>query len=1362
MKPLYRIVFLVLMAWLGWQHHAEASHAMGADLSYKCLGNGQYEVTLRFYRDCAGVSAPPSVTVSAVSGCTGQTVTANLQPFGQAFALEVTPLCPPLRQCSECNSNPPAQCPNPLFPGVEVYTYKGILTLPSQCPNWQVSYTLCCRNSRITNLQSPGGQSMHLQVLINNDNGLCNNSPDFTELPTPYICKNQPYNYNHGVIEPDGDSLVFELIPPMTTGGAAIGYVSPYTVNQPLSTLTGFSFNRKNGQLFLVPDQIQNAVTVVRVSEYRNGVLVGQTIRDIQVVVIDCPNNQIPPELTTYQNVGGGGYLIDSTTVGVCPNNLLTFDLIGTDGNTIDSVFLTSNFDTVFNNASYTVSGNNPTTGSFQWTPTLADVGTHFFVVTVKDNNCPVTSSNTYAFQIEVLDEVSAGPDQKYCTVGGPIRLNAKGGSVFSWRPTHSIISATPDSSTIWVAPTATTDYIVSSDCNREDTVRVEIVPSFVYGLTPSDTICRFETAPLNLSLAQNFGPYTINWSPDYKLDTNFVDSVISTPFYTTTYTVDVVSKDGCRVVDSVEVFIKGESPRVRLNADKFALCRDPNDQVQIEMFSTPSLCGTSPTGCNNNAQLIRVGDETNLTNIPTPYSGLYNYGRMQMLYTRQELNALGIFGGTIAEISFEVANKLSNQPYRDFTISIGCTEDERVTDEFLAGTQVVYGPTNVATQNGWNTYTLSNPYNWDGFTNLIVEVCFSNPNGGGPNSDFVFYTPTSAQTVLFRLSDNGGPGCDLSLPINSNRRTNTRFAICSQPTAGYIVNWSPSTGLNDPNSANPIISGLSQSTTYDIIIDNNGCISQEQLTIFVDSTTLTSGPDTLLCDTTDVWLIAQADGVPPDLELTCGINGTPLLSPPDTLAVDDGDLAVKSSMFQGNVTDMRYQTLYLGSDLRAAGLSSGTITELALQLGQKNTIRGVDNFTIKLSCTNINTLDRNQFENLSDIVFQSPQYDSKPGWNQFVLDSPFDWDGQSNLVLEICWDNPDNVFIGSIDEIYVSNVSYDGVLRGYGVNTVGCDIQTPNVAYKERPNIRFHIVNPPPGEFEYTWEPIDPAGPVVLNDSMRVSPRVTTTYQVSTETKFGCLIFDTVTVTVDLLNTSIAADTAICAGDLALLFASGGDTYSWNPTDITWTDPNGDTSVLRPSATQTYTVTIINSASGCTVEREVTVTVHPLPIADAGDTTTILIGSPYTLTGSGGIQYFWTPDYRISDPTLPNPVVTPLQNTTYTLLVTDENGCQDLDTVRIFVESIDDVFIPSAFSPNGDGQNDVFQLVPYGLTDLESFQIFNRWGQLVFQAGALTDGWDGTVNGEPQPMGTYIYYLTGFDYKGDPIQRQGNLTLLR
>lgn len=1341
---------------------AFATHAMGADLSYRCLGNNQYEVTLRFYRDCTGVSAPSTISINALNTCNGQTITATLNPVGTAFALEVTPLCPPLRNCSECNNNPPANCPSPLYPGVEVYTYKGVLTLNGACANWQVSYSLCCRNNSITNLQTPGSQDMYLSVLINNLNGLCNNSPDFTELPTPYICRDQPYSYNHGVIEPDGDSLYYELINPMTFGGSPIPFVNPYSVANPLSTLTGFQFNQTNGQINLVPNQVQNAVTVIRVSEYRNGLLVGQTIRDIQVVVIDCPNNQIVPQLSPYRNPGGGGYIIDSFKMGVCPGNLITFDIVGTDGNALDSLVMTSNFDTVFTGGTWSATGVNPATASFSWTPTAADIGRHFFVVTVKDNNCPVTAQQTIAYEINVLNEVSAGPDKKFCTVGGPVELTAKGGSIFSWQPRSSIVGAAPDSSWILVQPTVTTTYTVSSDCNRVDSVTVEVVPSFTYNLSGNDTICRFDTTQLIFTPDPAFGPFDISWSPNYKLDTNGVASVIATPFYTTQYTLTALSKDGCELKDTVSVVIAGEAPRVNLFVDKIALCRDTTDKVQVEMFSSPSLCGISPTGCNGNERLVRIGEETLFTNIPTPYQGLYKFSRMQIMVSREELNQLGIFGGTISEISFEVANKLSTRPYLDYTIRMACVDQENIGNVFEENLTVVYGPATVNTTSGWNTYQLTNAYDWDGFTNLIIDICFSNPVVGGPNSDFVFYSPTSKPTTLFRLSNSSGPGCDLLIPLPSNRRPNLRFGICSQPTTGYQITWNPSLGLNDPTSPNPVIAGLTSTTKYNIVINNNGCISERNMTIFVDSTELILSPDTLLCDTTAVLLTVAATGIAPDLALNCGLNNTLTLYASDSIWKDDGDLAVKSSMFQGNVTDMRYQALYLASDLRAAGMKTGIITGLGFQLGAKNTIRGVDNFTIKMACTQVGTLTRNNFEPGTTTVYATPQYNSQSGWNYFTLDNTFDWDGVSNLIVEFCWDNPDNVFIGSIDEVYVANVSYDGVIRGYGVNTVGCDIATPNVAYKEVPNMMFAVVPPPPGAFEYTWVELGNSNPPVMGDSLLVTPKATTSYQVSTTSKFGCTIYDTVTVEVDILSTTVSADTAICVGEGLFLQASGGTTYRWEPAIPSLSDPDKAITAAVPDQTTLYTVTITDTASGCVIDRFVEVTVNPLPPADAGDTITILIGATTVLNGSGGTQYQWSPNYRLSDPGSPNPVAGPLQQTTYTLLVTDDNGCVTTDTVTIFVISIDDVYIPSAFSPNGDGVNDVYFITPLGLTEIDIFQIMNRWGQIVFNAGSLTDGWDGTINGVPQPLGTYIYYLQGSDYKGDPIIRQGNITLIR
>ena len=87
---------------------------------------------------------------------------------------------------------------------------------------------------------------------------------------------------------------------------------------------------------------------------------------------------------------------------------------------------------------------------------------------------------------------------------------------------------------------------------------------------------------------------------------------------------------------------------------------------------------------------------------------------------------------------------------------------------------------------------------------------------------------------------------------------------------------------------------------------------------------------------------------------------------------------------------------------------------------------------------------------------------------------------------------------------------------------------------------------------------------------------------------------------------------------------------------------------------------------------------------------------------------------------------------------------------------------VPGAFSPNGDGHNDNLSLLVRGIFNLNYFYIYNRWGNLVFQTGNITQGWDGKYNSKEQEVGVYVYVLSGTDYVGNPINRQGNVTLVR
>jgi hypothetical protein len=251
----------------------KASHIAGMDLTYQCLGTnpvtGQDTMLffLNVYRDCDGitVSTTQSLTLSAPSCNYQQTIQLNFDSL-----TEVTPIC---------DLNIQSNCTNGNVPGIQQYAFSVQVVLP-QCPDWTVSWTNCCRNPAITNLQNPGGQSSYIQTTFNNQAFPCNSSPNFNTLPVPYICANTPINYNHGTVDPDGDSLVYLPIDPLDGPNAPIPHVPPFSASQPLTGT--YTIDSTNGQIFINATANQVVTIALEVREYRNGVLIGTVMRDIQ------------------------------------------------------------------------------------------------------------------------------------------------------------------------------------------------------------------------------------------------------------------------------------------------------------------------------------------------------------------------------------------------------------------------------------------------------------------------------------------------------------------------------------------------------------------------------------------------------------------------------------------------------------------------------------------------------------------------------------------------------------------------------------------------------------------------------------------------------------------------------------------------------------------------------------------------------------------------------------------------------------------------------------------------------------------------------------------------------------------------
>ena len=165
---------------------------------------------------------------------------------------------------------------------------------------------------------------------------------------------------------------------------------------------------------------------------------------------------------------------------------------------------------------------------------------------------------------------------------------------------------------------------------------------------------------------------------------------------------------------------------------------------------------------------------------------------------------------------------------------------------------------------------------------------------------------------------------------------------------------------------------------------------------------------------------------------------------------------------------------------------------------------------------------------------------------------------------------------------------------------------------------------------------------------------------------------------------------------------------------------------------------------------------------AFAGNDTIAVVNQPLQLNASGGSHYEWSPHDFLSNPFIANPIAILTKDQTYIVTVKNDDGCEVKDTLKIKVFDHLDVYVPSAFTPNGDGRNDVLHIIAPGLKELYYFRLYNRWGQPVFETKDLLKGWDGTVRGQVPETGMYVWIMKGVNYLGNVVEGKGTVTLIR
>jgi len=799
MKKVFTVL-TILVSLLFASKQVSASHLMGADISYTCLGSNQYQITLSLYRDCSGITLGTTAFINYNSASTGMTGSATLNQVGTTT--EVTPVCPAMLTQTTCSGG--------LLPGVQQYVYQGVITLPGQATDWIIDYNTCCRNGGITTIPGASGLGFRVEALINNVTPLCDNSPIFTSLPVPFVCVNQPFNYNQGAYDVDGDSLVYAQIYPMDqAAGSTILYSAPWSSTYPLTTASGtVTFDPATGQMTFTPSAVLVTVVAIRVDEYRSGQLIGSTMRDMQLAVLSCTNQ--PPSNPVISNVVGGQQT-GPTLYTVCPGQTISFNFSVNDPDPNDTLNIASNIPFVTPSASFTFSGTNPISGNYSWQPSGLDTGFHNITLFIYDNACPIIGQNYFSFQIYVSPGTSAGPDQTICG-GGGAQLNATGGSAFTWAPATGL-SCTSCQSPL-AAPAVTTSYTVTSNlignCNNVDTVVVFVTTPYTYSISNDTSICQNQTAFLHITGSASGAPYTYNWTPNTAIIGANTATPAVNPNVTTTYYVTITSAQGCSKQDSVVITIAGIAPVVVATASQYQIC--PGQSTNLSAGTgggsgTGTYCTpTYSIACSSNDYIDNFTFNT-LSNLATGCNG--NTAPMNYIYYN---------GGPTTTVNVGQTYNFSVQSGTTWSQGSGIWIDYNQNGSFADPGEFIYASPSAATTLFTGTTTIPATA-VPGVTRMRVMCRY-------------------ATTIL--SSDYCNPSCSFGecedYDITIFAGTNT-----------YA--WTPTTGLSNSTISNPVATPTT-TTTYTVTVTNNGfCDNSDTVVVTVNTGyQVDAGPDQYVC----------------------------------------------------------------------------------------------------------------------------------------------------------------------------------------------------------------------------------------------------------------------------------------------------------------------------------------------------------------------------------------------------------------------------------------------------------------------------------------------------------------------------------
>jgi len=678
------------------------------------------------------------------------------------------------------------------------------------------------------------------------------------------------------------------------------------------------------------------------------------------------------------------------------------------------------------------------------------------------------------------------------------------------------------------------------------------------------------------------------------------------------------------------------------------------------------------------------------------------------------------------------------------------------------------------STTNVWTQGSVS----WNSGANTSVNICIINQNTATGGNDF------GLDDISLRAC-----GCNFSKGYNTTICSGTNDTLLASGGSNYLWNTGATT--------TKIIVTPPSTTSYSVIISSGSCIDTSAYVVAVNTTpTLIVSNNITICSGNSS-LLTVGGAVNYSWTPTGGLNpvsGPIVTASPTTTTnyIVTGDISGTCSA-TANVTVNVYPVPSVAIITNAGSCQGGgTVT-----LDGGNSIyynsylwspSGAATETINVPASGSYTLtlsNSNCSTNITITLDVLPTISASPGTTVCL--------GNSTIIsvtggVSYIW-SPTTGLNNPTGKTVVANPLTSTTYTIFGTNKYGCSSTgNVNISVSVNPlptisinpsiisicrgssttmNANGNSIAPP---INYLWQPITSlssnTGPSVI-----ISPAPTVTiisYTVTGTDQNGCYNIAGTTIIVNPLPTiTSSANKTICQGIILNLSAGGGVNYTWSPV-TTQNVTTGSTVITSPTISTTYTITGSDN-NNCFSTSTIKITVQPIVVITVSADQTINQGTTTNLSATGnGASILWTPSSTLSCNNCLKPTADPTITTAYYITITSANGCQSRDSVLITVipkqTCADDLFVPDAFSPNADLQNDVLYIKTKSSFCIQSmtFEIFDRWGNKVFDAIDINAGWDGKYKGKEMDPAVFVYQLQAILSDGSYINRKGNISLIK